>query len=63
MTGRTLIAFLYHEASNRQHSITHQQLNLNFFLRHGVIPAMRNPAYHFSVVLTAPCVATHFDMS
>ena len=21
---------------------------------------MRNPAYHFSVVLTAPCVATHF---
>ena len=53
---RTLIAFLYHESDRRQHGLAHQQTNLEFFLQHGVVPAMRNPRYHFSIVLTAPCV-------
>ena len=25
-------------------------------VRHGVVPAMRNPRYHFSIVLTSPCL-------
>jgi hypothetical protein len=53
---RTLIAFLYHESSARQHELGQQQTNLEFFVRQGVVPAMHNPEYHFSVVLTAPCV-------
>ena len=53
---RTLIAFLYHEATYRQHGVNQQRLNLEYFVRHGVVPAMRNPRYHFAIVLTAPCL-------
>lgn len=54
--ARTLIAFLYHESTRRQHGLAQQQLNLEFFVRHGVLPAMRNPLYHFAIVLTSPCL-------
>ena len=53
---RTLVAFLYHESNHRQHGLAHQQTNLNYFVQHGVVPAMHNPRYHFSIVLTSPCL-------
>ena len=54
--GRTLVAFLYHESNQRQHGIAFQRLNLEYFIEHGVVPAFHNPRYHFSIVLTAPCL-------
>ena len=56
MVRRTLITFLYHESSFRQHGAVAQRRNLDFFLREGVAPALHNPRYHFAMVLTSPCV-------